>query len=192
MRHNPSLWDALAKALAVPAVTVLTTDEDVLAAEREQWGTTATTTWPSPPVSLSATGTTRAPTLCCAHGIKVITVPGEEPAAAGRAASPAPSSATLVMAVMRAERPLGRLPAGIGPPGPWSPALLLAGLAASMFGLARLAIAGFAPGGNLPVLALAVCAAGLAATLLTGRVPAVETSQQALRPQQPRQPPKVA
>jgi len=53
---------------------------------------------------------------------------------------------------MRAERPLSRLPAGIGPSGPWSPALLLAGLTASMFGLARHAIAGFAPGGNLPRL----------------------------------------
>jgi len=61
-----------------------------------------------------------------------------------------------------------------------------------MFGLARLAIAWFAPGGKLPVLALAVCAAGLAATLLTGRAPAVETSQQALRLHQPRQPPKAA
>jgi hypothetical protein len=29
-------------------------------------------------------------------------------------------------AVIRAERPLSRLPAGIGPSGPWSPALLLA------------------------------------------------------------------
>jgi Acyltransferase family len=78
----------------------------------------------------------------------------------------------LVMAVMWAERPMRRLPAGIGPYGPWSPVLLVAGLAASMFGLARLAIAGFAPGGHLPGLALAACAAGLAATLLTGRAPA--------------------
>jgi len=50
--------------------------------------------------------------------------------------------------------------------------LLLVGLAASMFGLARLAIAGFAPGGHLPALALAACAVGLGATLLTGRAPA--------------------
>ena len=78
----------------------------------------------------------------------------------------------LVAAVMRAERPMRRLPAGIGPPGPWSPVLLLVGLAASMFGLARLAIAGFAPGGHLPALALAACAVGLGATLLTGRAPA--------------------
>jgi hypothetical protein len=34
-----------------------------------------------------------------------------------------------------------------------------------MFGLARHAIAGFAPGRNLPALALADCAAGLKALL---------------------------
>jgi len=84
----------------------------------------------------------------------------------------------LVMAVMRAERPMRRLPAGIGPSGPWSPGLLLVGLAASMFGLARLAIAGFAPGGHLPWLALAACAAGLGATLLTGRAPAAGAKPQ--------------
>jgi len=77
----------------------------------------------------------------------------------------------LTMAVMRAERPLLRLPAGIGPPGPWSPAILLAGLTASMAGLARLAIAGFAPGGHVPVVVLATCAAGLIATFCTGHVP---------------------
>ena len=49
----------------------------------------------------------------------------------------------MVIAVMRAERPVIRLPAGLGTPGPWSPVLLVAGLAASMLGLARLAIAGF-------------------------------------------------
>jgi hypothetical protein len=37
--------------------------------------------------------------------------------------------------------------------------------------LARLAIGGFAPGGHLPVLVLIICAAGLVATLLTGRAP---------------------
>jgi hypothetical protein len=98
----------------------------------------------------------------------------------------------LVIAVMRAERPMIRLPAGIGPPGSWSPVLLLTGLAASMFGLARLAVAGFAPGGQLPALALTACAAGLAATLLTGRAPAAGARPQALSPEQPQQPPKAA
>ena len=101
----------------------------------------------------------------------------------------------LVAAVMRAERPMTRLPAGIGRPGPWSPALLAAGVAASMYGLARLAISGFTPGGHLPALALAACAVGLAATLLTGRTPAADATQQAVGSQQPRQPhqqPKAA
>lgn len=96
----------------------------------------------------------------------------------------------LVMAVTWAERPMLRLPAGLGPPGPWSPVLLGFGLAASMVGLVRLAIAGFAPGGHLPALALAACAAGLVATLLTGRAPPASAEPQALRPELPRQPPK--
>ena len=61
-----------------------------------------------------------------------------------------------------------------------------------MVGLARLAIAGFAPDGHLPALVLAACAAGLAATLLTGRAPAQDAGPQALRPQVPYQPPKAA
>lgn len=77
----------------------------------------------------------------------------------------------LVMLLQWAQRPVLRLPAGLGPPGPWSPVLLLIGLAASMYGLARLAIGGFAADGRLPVLVLAACAAGLGATLLTGRAP---------------------
>ena len=98
----------------------------------------------------------------------------------------------LVMVVMWAERPMLRLPAGLGPSGPWSPVLLVLGLAASMAGLARLAIAGFAPDGHLPVLVLAACATGLAATLFTGRAPAAGAEPRALRPQQPQQPPKAA
>ena len=34
---NDSLWDALGQALGTAEVTVLTTDEDIQAAEREQW-----------------------------------------------------------------------------------------------------------------------------------------------------------
>jgi hypothetical protein len=99
----------------------------------------------------------------------------------------------MTMAIIWAERPMSRLPAGIGPPGPWSPALLLAGLAASLAGLSQLTVAGFAPGGHLPGPALAGCAAGLAATLLSGRDPAPSASQpQALSPHQPHQPPKAA
>ncbi len=97
----------------------------------------------------------------------------------------------LVMAVMRAERPLRRLPAGVGQPGPWSPAILLAGLAASVTGLARLAIAGLDPGGRLPVLDLAVFAAGVIATFCTGRVPSAAAEPRILPPELPSQPAKA-
>ena len=77
----------------------------------------------------------------------------------------------LVLAVTWAERLLLRLPAAIGRSGPWSPALLVAGLAAVMTGLTRLAIAGLAPSGRPPDLALACCAVGLAVIFCTGRPP---------------------
>jgi fucose 4-O-acetylase-like acetyltransferase len=91
----------------------------------------------------------------------------------------------MTIIIMRAERPMRRLPAGIGPPRPWSPALLLAGLAATLAGLSQITITGLAPGGHLPGPALASCAVGLTAALLTGRAPATGTIPQALSPQQP-------
>jgi hypothetical protein len=47
--------------------------------------------------------------------------------------------------------------------------LLLAGIASAGVGLSKLAIGGFLADGNVPVLALALCALGLVAALLTGR-----------------------
>ncbi len=91
----------------------------------------------------------------------------------------------LVAAINWAERPMLRLPAGVGPSGWWSPVLLVAGTAVAMAGLARLAIAGFAPGGRLPALVLAAYAAGLIGTLLTGRPPPRPARPQALRPPGP-------
>ncbi len=88
----------------------------------------------------------------------------------------------LVIVVMRAERPMLRLPAGVGRPGPWSPVLLLAGIVAASVGLTRLAIAGFAPGGHPPVLVLAAFVIGMAATLFTGRNQPQGTRPQELRP----------
>ena len=35
--RNHNLWDTMARALEIEKVTVLTTDEDIRAAEREQW-----------------------------------------------------------------------------------------------------------------------------------------------------------
>jgi len=77
----------------------------------------------------------------------------------------------LTAALMRAQRPLLHLPAGLGSPRRWSPALLLCGIAAAALGLSRLAIAGFSPGGHLPWLVLAAYASGLLGTLLWGHPP---------------------
>lgn len=94
----------------------------------------------------------------------------------------------LVVVVTRAERPLIRLPAGLGPSGPWSPALLVAGIVIAGVGLTRLAIAGFAPGGSPPGLVLAACAVGLLVTLFTGRAPATGPQEQARPPELPEHP----
>jgi Acyltransferase family len=59
-------------------------------------------------------------------------------------------------------RPAARTGPDLSATPPWIAVILLAGLVAVMVGLARLAIAGFAPGGQLPVPVLAVYAAGLA------------------------------
>lgn len=88
----------------------------------------------------------------------------------------------LVMAVTWAERRiLLRLPTGIGRAGSWSPVLLVLGLVASVTSLARLAVGGFGPAGRLPVLVLALFAAGLACILLTGRAPAAASVSAATR-----------
>jgi hypothetical protein len=84
--------------------------------------------------------------------------------------------ALLVVVVRRAERPVLRLPTGLGTSGRWSGPLLLVGIAAAMFGLTRLAISGFDPGGTLPALALAAFGGGVACTLLSGRPPPTTTS----------------
>jgi Acyltransferase family len=94
----------------------------------------------------------------------------------------------LVVVVTQAERPMLRLPAGLGRPGPWSPLLLLAGIAVSSVGLTRLAIGGFAPGGRPPGLVLAVCAVGMMATLWTGQAPEEGTWRAALPPDLPEHP----
>jgi hypothetical protein len=77
----------------------------------------------------------------------------------------------LVLGVSWAERPMLRLPVGIGSPGRWSAPILLLGIAAAMVGLAKLAISGFAPEGTVPLLVLAAVACGVIVTLLSGRPP---------------------
>ena len=76
--HSNDLWGAIAEALDVDKVKVLKADEDVRAAEREQWddGTNFLAVAPGVVVGWDRNVTTN--TMLRAHGIEVISVSGSE------------------------------------------------------------------------------------------------------------------
>jgi arginine deiminase len=76
--RNHNLWETLATALGVDEVTVLTTDEDIRAAEREQWDDGTNYLAVAPRVVFGYDRNVATNTMLRKHGIEVVSVPGSE------------------------------------------------------------------------------------------------------------------
>ena len=76
--RNADFWAALAQTLGVDAVTVLTTDEDIRAAEREQWDDGNNYLAVSPGVIVGYEHNVATNTMLRKHGIEVLSIAGEE------------------------------------------------------------------------------------------------------------------
>jgi len=78
VRANRSLWDALGWVLGVGEVTLLTIDEDIRAAEREQWDDGNNYLAVAPGVIVGYERNVATNTMLRKHGIEVLSVPGGE------------------------------------------------------------------------------------------------------------------